>query len=140
MTNLLLIALSAIESGHRDTAIGRHGEVSRYQMMPYVWRAHARGENPRDPEQAGAVAMRVMRSRYRGTDPATWYLAWHCPGRLRRGTCTRRDNELAARFTAIFQSITTQPVVFQLTTGSSNTLARPSLAARPSPAVAPRSQ
>lgn len=34
------VALSAIESGHNDQARGRHGERSRFQVMPSVWRAH----------------------------------------------------------------------------------------------------
>ncbi|HXG49204.1 MAG TPA: hypothetical protein VNO52_16390, partial [Methylomirabilota bacterium] len=37
----LLEALSLIESGNNDRAIGRAGEVSRYQILPTVWRRYS---------------------------------------------------------------------------------------------------
>lgn len=99
MTNLLLIALSALESGHRPAAIGPAGEVSRFQVLPRIWRAH-RGGNPRSDSEAIRVASEIMRQRTRGCEvaPRDWYLLWHCPGRYRRGTVTRADVELAERF------------------------------------------
>jgi len=99
MTNILLIALSALESGHRPSAIGPAGEVSRFQVMPRVWRAH-HGGNPRSDAEAIRVASEIMRKRTRGefVDNKKWYLLWHCPGRVRRGTVTRKDMELAERF------------------------------------------
>lgn len=102
MTNILLIALSALESGHRPAAIGPAGEVSRFQVLPRVWRAH-RGGNPRIDSEAIRVASEIMRERTRNesVDPKKWYLLWHCPGRVRRGTVTRKDMELAERFNAL---------------------------------------
>src|SRR6266567_952502 len=45
-------ALSQIESGDNDKAVGRLGEISRYQILPDVWSAFATDkanwENPRD--------------------------------------------------------------------------------------------
>src|SRR6185503_4148792 len=35
-----LEAISMIESGNNDSAIGGAGEVSRYQIMPVVWRSY----------------------------------------------------------------------------------------------------
>jgi len=35
-----LEALSMIESGDDDRAVGNAGEVSRYQIMPHVWRSY----------------------------------------------------------------------------------------------------
>ena len=42
ITNIaaLIMALGAIETGFVDTAIGASGEVSRYQLMVDVWKAH----------------------------------------------------------------------------------------------------
>lgn len=99
MTNLLLIALSAIESGHRPNAVGPAGEVSRFQVLPSIWRAH-HGKNPRSDTEAIRVASEIMRVRTRGVEvaPKDWYLLWHCPGRYRRGTVTSKDLELAQRF------------------------------------------
>ena len=99
MTNILLIALSALESGHRPAAIGPAGEVSRFQVLPRIWRAH-RGGNPRNDAEAVRVASEIMRVRTRGESVSKidWYLLWHCPGRVRRGTVTRADRELAERF------------------------------------------
>lgn len=101
MTNVLLIALSALETGHRPAAIGPRGEVSRYQVMPHVWRAHG-GGNPRNDAEATRVASAVMLARYRGTDPVQWYLAWHCPGRKP----TAADLRLAQRFANLVSAYT----------------------------------
>jgi hypothetical protein len=35
-------ALSMLESGNNDFAHGRSGEISRYQLLKSVWRAHTR--------------------------------------------------------------------------------------------------
>jgi hypothetical protein len=44
-------ALSMLETGDNDMALGQSGEVSRFQIAPAVWREHTRlplyaGENP----------------------------------------------------------------------------------------------
>ena len=49
-------ALSMIESGDNDRAIGAAGEVSRYQIRPYVWRRYSVSRAYRDPQVAKAVA------------------------------------------------------------------------------------
>lgn len=51
-----LAALSAVESGDRDGAVGRHGEVSRYQILPRVWRSYTGSRAFRDPKIASQVA------------------------------------------------------------------------------------
>lgn len=40
-----LDALAMIETGNNDAAIGRAGEISRYQIKPRVWRAYAPGSS-----------------------------------------------------------------------------------------------
>ena len=46
-----------IESGNNDWARGRAGEVSRYQLLPRVWRCYSRSIAYQDPE----VSVRVAR-------------------------------------------------------------------------------
>lgn len=95
------IALSKVESNHRDDAIGRNGEVSRYQLTPANWRRHALGgEIPSHPAHARRVAERFwreqldhLRSHRASTDPTSsraklpardLYALWHRPGAYRR--------------------------------------------------------
>ena len=51
-----LAALSQIESGDNDRAVGKAGEVSRYQIMPGVWRAYSRSRQYQDAIVARRVA------------------------------------------------------------------------------------
>src|SRR5690349_12183147 len=52
-------ALSMLESGNDDEAIGTHGEVSRYQIRPYLWP----GGNPLNAHAALKVAQNIMQQR-----------------------------------------------------------------------------
>jgi hypothetical protein len=45
-----------IESGNNDRAVGAAGEVSRYQIRPYVWRRYSVSRAYRDPRIAKTVA------------------------------------------------------------------------------------
>src|SRR5436853_1422684 len=57
-------ALSQIESGDNDKAVGPAGEISRYQIKPEVWRRYAESDADwQDPEASLAVAREVMRER-----------------------------------------------------------------------------
>lgn len=49
-------ALSMIETGIDDREVGRAGEVSRYQIMPSVWRHYSSSHSYRNPEVALEVA------------------------------------------------------------------------------------
>ena len=49
-------ALSMIESGVNDDAVGQAGEVSRYQIMPSVWRHYTGSRQYRDPFVSLSVA------------------------------------------------------------------------------------
>jgi hypothetical protein len=60
-----LEAISMIESGNNDAAVGRAGEVSRYQIRPHVWRqfsgpAERHAAAYGDAAVAGAVAQRYL--------------------------------------------------------------------------------
>src|SRR5882724_10057844 len=52
-------ALAMIESGGDDHAIGRAGEISRYQILPELWLAG----NPADASNALANAQRIISPR-----------------------------------------------------------------------------
>jgi len=92
-------ALAMVESGGRDGAIGPAGEVSRYQIMPSVWRQYTSWpiSKATNPAIALVVARAVMAARLprlaadgekSGED---WYLLWHRPARVRHP----RGEELA---------------------------------------------
>lgn len=51
-----LEALSLIESGGNDAAVGDAGEVSRYQILPKVWRTYTRSADYRNPWLSREVA------------------------------------------------------------------------------------
>jgi hypothetical protein len=99
-----LAALAMIETGcsseqtcRADRSVGPSGEVSRYQILPALWREHHRpragGRRParspfHNPVVAKAVAERIMDARVAGFVRATgrapsdfeWYMLWHRPG------------------------------------------------------------
>jgi len=49
-------ALGMIETGNRDEKIGRAGEVSRYQIMPSVWKHYSGSDRYLDPGVSLEVA------------------------------------------------------------------------------------
>lgn len=76
-------ALSMIESGDNDRAVGLRGEVSRFQILPNLWP----GGNPRDFQTALTAAQEIMtrrlnRFRYQHRRDATdteFYILWNAP-------------------------------------------------------------
>jgi len=71
-----------------DKMRGTHGEVSRFQIMPSVWRQYSQSRDYDNPEVAWDVAQRVLQDRTRWfrtangrePDPAELYLMWNKPG------------------------------------------------------------
>jgi hypothetical protein len=61
-----LFALGQIETGGDDQEIGRSGEVSRYQIMPSVWRHYSDSQSYRDPETSSQVAQQHWTALYKG--------------------------------------------------------------------------
>lgn len=57
-------ALGMIETGNDDREVGGAGEISRYQIMPSVWRHYSDSLNYRDPQVSFAVAKRHWASLY----------------------------------------------------------------------------
>ncbi|MGH7991266.1 MAG: hypothetical protein ACREDS_13885, partial [Limisphaerales bacterium] len=53
------VALSMIESGDNDYAVGNAGEISRYQIKPQFWH----GGDPSNAREALATARQIMHKR-----------------------------------------------------------------------------
>lgn len=76
-------ALSMIESGDDDSAIGSLGEVSRFQIRPYLWP----GGNPHNAGKALDVAQKIMKPRIakftqthnRAPTDFEFYVLWNAP-------------------------------------------------------------
>jgi hypothetical protein len=76
-------ALSMIESGDDDSAIGSLGEVSRFQIRPYLWP----GGNPHNAGVALDVAQKIMKPRVarfqhthnRVPTDFEFYVLWNAP-------------------------------------------------------------
>jgi hypothetical protein len=80
-----LEALSMIESGDDDAAVGQVGEVSRYQIQPWIWRQYSRLADYQNRELATQVAEkhllaleRLFRGRAkRDLDDFDLYVLWN---------------------------------------------------------------
>jgi hypothetical protein len=76
-------ALSMLESGNDDQAVGSLGEVSRYQIRPYLWP----GGNPVNAHLALNVAEKIMKPRVthfeqthsRVPTDFEFYVLWNAP-------------------------------------------------------------
>lgn len=53
-----LEAISMIETGDNDRMVGGAGEISRYQIMPRVWKQYSNSEAFSDPAVSSQVAQR----------------------------------------------------------------------------------
>ena len=84
-------ALAQIESGHckfPDVVRGASGEVSRFQIMPNIWKKYTRSNNFTNPGVAWSVAYKILKNRYSqfvratGRQPTAFdlYAMWNKPG------------------------------------------------------------
>ena len=55
-----LEAISMIETGNNDRAVGRAGEVSRYQIKPSVWKRYSASRNYHDHRLSAWVAAQYL--------------------------------------------------------------------------------
>jgi|ERR1043166_7068580 hypothetical protein len=86
-------ALSQIESGDNDKAIGKMGEISRFQILPDVWAAFApESANWENPKDALAVAKVTMKKRctdfeqthHRAPSDFEFYVLWNAPAQIEK--------------------------------------------------------
>ncbi len=103
-------ALSQIESGDNDNAVGTVGEISRYQIRREVWLRYAiAGANWKNPQHSLAVAQGVMndrcsafqRSFNRAPNDFEFYVLWNAPAQIQK-PC-RSVRERAERFCRLMQ-------------------------------------
>ena len=87
-------ALSMIESGDNDAAIGPAGELSRFQIKPVLWE-NLCPQQPAartDPETARHVAQAIMHERcgkfeaqfHRPPTDFEFYVLWNAPAQIQR--------------------------------------------------------
>jgi hypothetical protein len=57
-------ALGMIETGNRDSEIGGAGEVSRYQIMPSVWKQYSDSRSYQNPDTSLEVAQQHWSANY----------------------------------------------------------------------------
>ena len=60
LNSSLQFALGMIETGVNDSAVGSAGEVSRYQIMPSVWKKYSESRDYRNP----ALSLEVARKHW----------------------------------------------------------------------------
>lgn len=80
-----LEAISLIETADNDRLIGSKGEISRYQIMPCVWRQYSQSRNYQDRKEAKRIAqqhLQVLEELFRrrtGRAPAEFdiYVMWN---------------------------------------------------------------
>jgi hypothetical protein len=78
-------ALGMIETGNNDSLVGGLGEVSRYQIMPSVWKVYSESRSYQDTDVATDVARQHWTSLYdyfkkkTGREPSNFdmYVLWN---------------------------------------------------------------
>jgi hypothetical protein len=106
-------ALSMIESGDNDAAIGRAGEVSRFQIKPLLWEKYGRPyplsarTNPHAALRAAAAIMTARvgqfeRHHHRSPTDFEYYVLWNAPAEL--GRPSRAVSARASRFCHLLES------------------------------------
>lgn len=120
----LRTALAEFESGARqpeqcaaDFAVGSRQEISRFQILPTLWREYSSSNNFNDPDVAWSVAEKILRNReaeFRRATGREWdgidlFLMWNAPGAYRqaqwnRNALSQKVRERAERFANLLQA------------------------------------
>lgn len=100
-----------------DRLVGSRKEISRFQILPVVWRQYSSSRNYHDPQIAWNVANRILNEReqaFRQAAKRDWdsvdiYLMWNAPGVYRRANWNRAKVspavlERAQRFANLMQA------------------------------------
>lgn len=99
-------ALGQIESGDRDEAVGKSGEVSRFQIKPSVWGRYTSLQRYQDAAFAWGVAEHILRERAAAFEQRhkrkptlrELYVCWNAPQQALTGKISRTVAERADRF------------------------------------------
>lgn len=102
-----LFALSAVESGHNDDAIGKNGERSRYQIGEAVWKEHNKFADYEEcyglyGEVVATIHIAKIRRVLKTEDPLIIASAWNqgIAGHRKRG-----PNDHAKRVSRLYHAI-----------------------------------
>jgi len=99
-------ALSMIETGDNDRAVGRAGEISRYQVRKNEWQSVTNSVTYSDSETAKVVLLQIMDRRIHsfqatfGRSPTDFefYALWNAPTQALQGRVSPRVAERCQRF------------------------------------------
>ena len=99
-------ALSMLETGDNDRAVGSAGEISRYQVRKLEWRSVTDSANYADSETAKRVMLRIMDKRIEvfkarfGRNPTDYefYALWNAPSQAMEGKISRTVAARCQRF------------------------------------------
>ena len=101
-----LSALSMLETGNDDRAIGSAGEISRFQVKKAEWRTVTNSANYSDYETARKVMVQLMDKRIHafevhfGRKPSDFefYALWNAPAQAMNGHISRTVASRCERF------------------------------------------
>lgn len=101
-----LSALSMLETGNDDYAVGSAGEISRFQVKKAEWRTVTNSANYSDYETARKVMVQLMDKRIHafeehfGRKPTDFefYALWNAPAQAMNGHISRAVAERCQRF------------------------------------------
>lgn len=104
-------ALSMIESGDDDFAIGKAGEISRFQILKPVWQSVTNSANYTDSETARGVAEQILESRVhvfqeifsRKPTDFEFYALWNAPAEALQGRISEKVAERCRRYSNLCQ-------------------------------------
>ncbi len=99
-----------------DRVVGSRKEISRFQILPVVWRQYSTSHNYYDPEVAWNIASKILQdreNRFRTATGRDWdhvdlYVMWNAPGVYQRANWKRNRIspavlERAQRFANLMQ-------------------------------------
>ena len=101
-----LSALSMLETGNDDRAVGSAGEISRFQVKKAEWRTVTNSANYSDYETARKVMVQLMDKRIHafqdhfGRKPSDFefYALWNAPAQAMSGHVSRTVADRCQRF------------------------------------------
>jgi hypothetical protein len=99
-------ALSMLETGDNDRAVGSAGEISRYQVRKLEWRSVTNSANYTDSETAKRVMLKIMDKRIQafkahfGRNPTDYefYALWNAPSQAMEGKISHTVAARCERF------------------------------------------
>lgn len=81
-----------------DAKVGSRREISRFQILPHVWRQYSKSGDYRNPDVAWAVTEKILAERHdwffkatgREWDAIDLYIMWNAPGVYEKAKWDRR--------------------------------------------------